>query len=187
MNEEHALAIIFANTKRHKRVVDLITLAKCFEFLKNIYGNQEAIAKRTDLSREMVREFLQILNLPTYVQEIIKTRKIDGIDTAYRLSKIKDDGVLRAIVDRISNLQAHDVRDIISTVEENAGISVDSATQVVLKTKPKNLHVFIIDFTEQNYKKLVMIAKNQGCSPADLMKKIVDNWLGNVDNEANIK
>lgn len=177
LDEESALAIIFANTKRQKRVVDLITLANCFTFLRNKYGNQRKVAEITDLSREMVREFIQLLTLPPYVQNLIKTRKIDKIDTAYRLTKIKDETVLKEIVEKIPNLSAHDVRDIIMTMKENANTSVNSATNNVLKSKPKNIHVFIIDFSEENYKKILQIAKDKGVSPADLIKNIVDAWL----------
>lgn len=176
MDEESALAIIFANTKRRKRAVDLMTVAECFEFLRNVYGSQEVVAEKTDLSREMVREFLQILTLPTYIKDLIRSRKIDSIDTAYRLSKL-DSGSLSSIANKLANLHTHDVRDVISTTQEKVGISVDSATEAVLKAKPKNLHVFIVDFSDKNYKKLISIAKGQERSPADLMKKIVDAWL----------
>lgn len=179
LDEESVLAIIFANTKRQKRVVDLISLANCFVFLRNIYGSQRKVAEKTDLSREMVREFIQILTLPPYVQDLIKTRKIDRIDTAYRLTKIKDEAVLKEIVENIPNLSAHDVRDIISTMEENVGTSVETATDTVLKSKPKNIHVFIIDFSENNYKKILQIASDKGGSPADLIKNIVNAWLDN--------
>lgn len=186
MDEETALATVFANTKRHKRVVDLLTIAECFQFLTKIYGNQEEVARKTDLSREMVREFLQILNLPSDVKELIKSRKIDGIDTAYRLSKIKDETALRAIINKLSILQALDVRDVVRTTMENSETSIDSAAEVVLKSKPKNVHVFIIDFSEQNYRKLVSSARTQGWSPADLIKQIVDGWLDNIKDEGSL-
>jgi len=183
MDEETALAIIFANTKRHKRVVDLLTIAESFEYLRSIYRTQEEVAKKTDLSREMVREFLQILNLPSDIKNLIKLRKIDSVDKAYRLSKVKDQTSLNTIVNRLSSLQTHDVRDVVSTTEENAGISIDSATDVVLKSKPKNLHVFILDLSDNDYKKLVSAARLNNHSPAGLVKRIVEKWLGNLKDE----
>jgi hypothetical protein len=183
MDEESALAIIFANTKRHKRTVDLLTIAQCFNFLKNIYRTQEVVAEKTDLSREMVREFLQILKLPEYVKELIRSRKIDSIDTAYRLSKIKDEQTLATVVEKLLNLQTHDLRDVISAVKENAELSIDEATEAVLKSKPRNLHIFVLDFSEKNYKKIITIAKKEKTSPAELIKKIVEEWLSKV-NEA---
>ncbi len=181
MDEESALAIIFANTKRHKRTVDLLTVAECFYFLRNIYGTQEAVAEKTDLSREMVREFLQILNLPEYVKKLIKSRKVDSIDTAYRLSKIKDEQTLRTVINKLLSLQTHDLRDVISTAKENAGLSIDAAKEAVLKSKQRNLHVFVLDFSEENYKKLVAVAKNKNNTPAELVKRIVEDWLSRIN------
>lgn len=182
MDEESALAIIFANTKRRKRVVDLLTIAECFAFLKNIYHTQKAVAEKTDLSREMVREFLVILDLPKYVKELIRSRKIDSIDKAYRLTKIKDKETLRNAVNNLVNLQTHDVRDIISSMQENSELSIETAKEIVLAGKPRNIHFFIIDFTEDNYKKLVTIAKSMDVSPAELIKKVVEEWLNKTDD-----
>jgi len=181
MDEESALAIIFANTKRRKRLVDLLTIAECFAFLKNIYRTQKAVAEKTDLSREMVREFLVILDLPEYVKELIRSRKIDSIDKAYRLSKIKDKETLRSAINKLLNLQTHDVRDIISSLQENSELSIETAKEIILASKPHDIHFFIIDFTEEDYKKLVSIAKHMDGSPAELIKRIVEEWLNKAD------
>lgn len=184
MNEESALATIYRNTRRHKRVVDLLTLAECFEFLRSIYPTQEETAKKTDLSREMVREFLQILTLPKFVKDLIKCRKIDSIDTAYRLSKIRDENTLRNLVDKLLDVQTHDVRDIVSSMRENVGLSIDSAKEIVLKNKPRDIHFFIIDFSEKDYRRLCSLAKDIESSPAELIKRIVDNWLRKKDGDS---
>ena len=65
MDEESALALIFGNTRRHKRTVDLLTLAQCFNFLKGIYGTQDAVAEKTGLSWEMVRNLFKFSSCPT--------------------------------------------------------------------------------------------------------------------------
>jgi hypothetical protein len=177
MDTESALGTIFGNTKRHKRVVDLLTLSECFDFLLKIYGNQEEVAKQTDLSREMVREFLQIQKLPEFVKAPIRSRKIDSIDTAYRLTKITDETALRSIVDKLSILKSHDVRDVISVTREKLNTSVNVATEIVLAAKPKNVHLFLIDFPEETYSKLVATAVQLKCSPADLVKNMVSECL----------
>ncbi|MGD0996662.1 MAG: hypothetical protein ABR909_14215 [Candidatus Bathyarchaeia archaeon] len=183
MDEESALAVIYSNTKRHKRSLDLLTIAENFAYLKKLYGTQEAVAQKTDLSREMVREFLQILTLPDFVQQLIKTRRIDSIDVAYRLSKIRDINTLENSTSQLLNLPAHDIRDIIQATRENIGLSVDSAREIILKTKPTNLHLFILDFSEMDYKKLNIVAKNNQCSPAEIIKKITEDWLKSTKGE----
>ncbi len=184
MDEETALATIYANTRRHKRLVDLLTLAECFDFLRTIYPTQEAIAKKVDLSREMVREFLQIITLPDYVRELIRCRKIDSIDIAYRLSKIRDENTLRNMIDKVLDVQAHDIRDIVSIMKENAGLSSDTAREIILKTKPHNIHFFILDFDEKDYRKLLSLTKASDSSPAELIKKVVEDWLSKKNGDS---
>ena len=71
LDEESALAILFANTRRKKRKEDLITIARAFEYLVNLYGSKEAVAKRVGLSTEMIREFLTVLKLPREIQKLV--------------------------------------------------------------------------------------------------------------------
>lgn len=177
MDEESALAIVYSNTKRHKRSLDLLTIAESFAYLRNLYGSQEMVAKKTDLSREMVREFLQIPTLPDYVKQLIKDRKIDSVDIAYRLSKIRDINTLENSVSQLLNLPAHDVRDIIQATRENIGLPVESAREIILKTKSTNLHLFILDFNENDYNRLTKASRNNRCSVAELIKKITEDWL----------
>jgi len=58
LDEETALAIVFANTRRRpeNRAENLITVAQAFKYLVNLYDSVAAAAKRADLSPEMVRE-----------------------------------------------------------------------------------------------------------------------------------
>ncbi len=182
MDEEHALAIIFANTKRRKRLVDLITIAEAFDSLRKIYPSQEVIAEKTDLSREMVREFLQLLTLPDDVKELIRSRQIDSIDTAYRLATIKNEDTLRNVLSKLSNVQTHDFRDVVRSMDEK-NLSVDRAKEIVLSKKPRGIHFFVIDFTDKDYRKLTSISKKTNSSPADLIKKVVEDWL-NTEGES---
>lgn len=183
MDEESALAIIYSNTKRHKRSLDLLTIAECFEYLKKIYGTQEAVAKKTDLSREMVREFLQVLTLPEYVKQLIRNRRIDSIDTAYRLTKIKDENTLENYTSQLLNLSTHDIRDIIQATKENIGWSIEGAREIVLKTKPTNLHFFVLDFSNDDYNKLIAASKKLNCSTAEIIKRITEDWLKKTEEE----
>ena len=130
------------------------------------------------------KKFVQILILPDYVIDLIKSRKIDRIDTAYRLSKlVKNEQKLKSVVNQLIGLSTHDFRDVVSTFNENPEMSVDTAEKTILKLKPRNLHFFVIDFDEKDYQKLVSMAKSNMNSPAELLKQIVEQWLSNVDGE----
>ena len=52
MDETSVLSILFANTKRKKRDVDLLTLSKHCEYLVNLYnGSQTTVAEKLGLSK----------------------------------------------------------------------------------------------------------------------------------------
>lgn len=177
MDEETALAIIYSNTKRKKRTTDLLTVAECFDYLRKLYGTQTATASKTGLSPEMVREFLQILRLPKEVKDLVRSRKIDRLDVAYRISTVDDNEKQITIATKLANSPTQDIRDVIRLTKENVGISLETAQNAVLKSKPKNLHVFILDFDERTYKSLLKRAKNIEIQPAQLVKKVVEDWL----------
>lgn len=184
LDEETALSIVFANTKRKKRNVDLITVAKSFEYLVRLYGSQNAVAKRVGLHSEMVRQFRSLLKLPEEVQEIIADRRIDKLDVAYRISMIKDPSEQFEAAKGIADLrESKDIRDVIRMIEK-AGYSTKESIERIIEAKPKGLHVFVMDFDDRAYTDINKAAKRMGISPAQLVKQIVEEWLNNQGEQA---
>lgn len=176
LDEKTALAIIFANTKRQKRTVDLLTLAHAFDCLTNFYGSQKVLAKKVGLSDEMIREFRKILTLAPEVKEMINSRSIDKLDVAYRLSKIEDQTIQIKAAREFSKLKSKDIRNIERLIS-SSGLSVDDSIKTILESKLKELHVFIVDFNEDDYSSISKNAKDKNVMPAELIKQIVLNWL----------
>ena len=90
LDEETALSILFANTKRKKRTTDLLTIAKNCDYLVKLYGSQKAVSEKVGLSSEMIREFLVVLKLPKQIQDLVSERKIDSIDIVREISALKE-------------------------------------------------------------------------------------------------
>ena len=176
LDEETALAIVFANTKRKKRKENLLTIAKAFEYLVKLYGSKKAVAKMVGLSQEMIREFLAVMKLPQEVQRLFSNRQIDSIDIAKELLALKDPVkqvvAANAIVDSLSK----DVRDIKRLVKD-ADLHVEEAKRKVVNAKPKELHVFIIDFDDEIYRAIIEQSKELKIKPPELVREIVTNWL----------
>ena len=176
LNENTALAIIFANTKRKKRNVDLLTMAKCFEHLVKLHGSQKAVAKKVGLSTEMIREFLIVLELPIEVQKLVSERRIDSIDVVREISIIKDSSKQIVAAHAFINSLSKDVRDIKRLVK-NADLPIEDAKKTVLDEKPKGLHIFIMDFDDETYRAFIREAKTLKIKPAELVRGIVTEWL----------
>jgi len=181
LDEETALSIVFANTKRKKRTADLLTVARSFEYLVGLYGSQKAVAERVGLHPEMIRQFRSLLRLPTEVQDLITGRRIDKLDVAYRIAMIGDPAQQITVAQSVVDLsQSKDIRDVIRLVNK-AGASAEESKKRIIEAKPKGLHIFVMDFDDKAYWAVKERAKQRGVSPAELVKQIVDQWLTNQD------
>lgn len=178
LDEETALSVLFANTKRKKRSVDLLTIAKSCEYLVNLYGSKRAVAEKVGLSTEMIREFLTILKLPKEIQKLVSERKVDSIDVVKEISALKEPSKQIEVAEAFINSPSKDARDIKRLVK-NTDISINDAKKIILDTKPKGLHIFIMDFDDEMYKTIVKQAKLQRIKPAELVRAIVAEWLKN--------
>ena len=176
LDEEAALAIVFANTKRKRRTADLVTVAEAFEALLNIHESQKRVAQQVGLSSEMVREFRSILRLPRDVQGLIRARKIDDLETAYRISMLGSADRQREAARAALGLATKDVRDIERLVA-GGGMSVPQSTKAVLKSKLAGLHVFVMDFDDDAYKAIAQVARQRSIAPAELVRQVVLRWL----------
>jgi len=183
LDEDTALSILFANTKRKKRQVDLMTIAKSCEYLAHLYGSQAAVAKRVGLHSEMIRQFMSLLRLPEEVRNLVSSRKIDRLDVAYRIAMLKNrDQQITAAKSAANLASSKDIRDVMRIVMKG-GASVEESTRRVLDAKPKGLHIFAMDFDDKTYHALRLRARDLKIEPAQLVKQIVEEWLNRQSKE----
>lgn len=173
MDETSALSILFANTKRKKRDVDLLTLSKNCEYLVNLYnGSLKNVAEKLGLSKEMIREFLIAKDLPKEIQLLISKRKIDSLDIVKQISEIKDRKNQVKIAYAVLDLPSKDIRDIKRLIK-SSNIHTEEAKMTIQNEKPKNFHVYLIDINDNENDIIFTEAKNLKMKPAELVKKIV--------------
>lgn len=176
LDEATALAIVFANTRRQKRTTDIVTVAEALDFLVETYGSQTETARKIGLSSEMIREFRKVLTLPPKVLDMIRSREIDKIDVAYRISKIKDPGEQLAAVKQAVGSLTDDVRAAGRAVSQHGG-SFKEAKEKVAQAKLRDLHVFVIEVDDGQEKAILREARKKRKQPAELVKQIVLDWL----------
>lgn len=180
LDEETALSILFANTRRKKRRVDLITLAQSCKYLVDLYGSKKDVAEKVGLSTEMIRELMLPLKLPREIRKLISSRKIDSIDTVREISALKEPSKQIFAANEFINTSTKDVRDIKRLINK-ARLSAEKAKEIILEAKPKDLYIFVMDFDEEMYRSLLEHAKRKKIDPAVLVKEIVSNWLKGKD------
>lgn len=174
--EATALATAFSNTKCKKRPDNIVKVAEAMKYLEGLYGSQKAVARKLDLSAEMIRQFLTVLELPRSVKTLFTSRQIDSVDVAKELASLGDKMKQESAAKAIANSQSKDVRDIkrlIKTGEYNA----KDAKRTVLEAKPKGLNIFLLDLDDDTLKKLEKEARTRKIKPADLVRDIVVKWL----------
>jgi len=176
LDEETALSIIFTNTKRKSRTLDLVSIAESFAFLQKLYGSQKEVAKRVGLSSEMVREFLSINKLPEEVRKLIANRTIDSIDVVKQLASIREPEQQISLAKQLGSLNSEEIRDVRRMVKVG-GSSTEDAIKEIMSTREEPLNVFVLDLNEDIYQLLATAARKRKMQPADLAKEILVDWL----------
>jgi len=174
-DEATAWAIAFENTGKKKRPRDLVTVAEAMDYLTELHGSK-AVARKLNLSVEMIRQFLTVLDLPGGVKELFASRKIDSVDVAKELFALGDKKRQETMAKAIVNSPSKDVRDIKRLIK-SSNLGVKTAKKTVLDAKPKGLNVFILDFDDETSKKIVFESRAQKMKPAELVRQIVTNYL----------
>jgi len=183
LDEDSALAIVFANIRRKKRSNDLVTIAKSFEYLVNLYGSPKDVADKVGLSMEMIRQFLAVLKLPKEIQKIFSKRQIDSVDAAKELVALRDPTQQVLVAEELIKSLSKDTRDIKRLVK-GANVTIVEAKKTVFDAKPEGLHIFVMDFDHETYQTIRRDAKTLRIKPAELVKRIVLDWLKQkVDKE----
>jgi len=175
LSEDKALAIVFANTRRKKRTENLMTVAEAFEHLAQQCGSQKSVAEKVGLSSEMVREFRRLLGLPPEIQELVRSRKIDRLDVAYRLSMVSDPEEQLKMAREAAGLITDDLRDLRHLVQ--AGSDTRKSKRVLERSKLRDLNVFVLDFEHSDYAEIRAHARKAATEPAQLLKDIITRWL----------
>lgn len=175
-DEDSALAVVFANTRRKKRTEDLTVVADAFEFLARSYGSNQAVAKKVGLSAEMVREFRKLCGLSEPVKQLVRSRAIDNLDVAYRIAMVTDARTQLAMAKEATGLQSDDVRDVRRLVSRT-GLTPASSKRKVIASKLKGLHVFMMDFDDAQYREILRQARLRNLDPAEMVKRVIADWL----------
>jgi transcriptional regulator with XRE-family HTH domain len=142
---EPYIATLIANTKRVRRPDDIVTVAKAIRNASGLLGSVAAVADRTGVSEEMLREFLAAERLAPAVRKLVRSRRIDSVDVAYRISLLPDDeqgpvaGAFMA-----GELTSDDVRAVVSFRRRAPGVGIAEALARVASSR--NIKHYVAEF-----------------------------------------
>ena len=75
-----------------------------------------------------------------------------------------------------AGLSTDDVRDV-NRLMSTGGMSAEESKKKVLESRLRGLHVFVIDFDDEEYKQITSEARCKSMDPAELVKEVVMKWL----------
>jgi len=182
-DEATAWAVAFENTRRKKRPKDLVTVADAMKYLTELY-DIKVVARKLNLSIEMIRQFLTVLDLPRKVKALFASRQIDSVDVAKELASLGDKQRQETAAKAVLNSPSKDVRDIKRLIK-TGHYRVRNAKKVVLDAKPKGLNIFLLDFDDDSLKKLEKEAKTRGKAAPELVREIVTKWIKSRTKQKN--
>ncbi|MBE0461589.1 MAG: hypothetical protein IBX60_08150 [Candidatus Aminicenantes bacterium] len=188
-DEDQAFAILLTNLGKKKRTENLLKIAEYCVRLKERYGSWTELAnkiviseEREHISAEMLREFGAIWDLPDEIKQMIQNDMITSVDTAYRISRLKnreDDQIKLAntVVER--KLSASDVRAIVEYKLKNPNVKIEQAIQRVLESKTRIVthHIVIMELKKQTFESLRKEAERTKQTPENLAYAILsEKW-----------
>jgi len=129
---EKALAVLIGSTRRNLRRKNLLEVADQLEIACEILGSRRTVAKRLDVSEEMLREFASVERLSSHVKELVRQGRLTSVDTAYRFSMLPDrEQDLTAEAYISGDLSGQDVRDVVSFRRRNPEMTIEEAIERV--------------------------------------------------------
>jgi len=147
-----SLAKIGKGTRRKKREINLIELAKEISSLYNEYRSLEKTAKIIKLSPEMVRQFLKINELDENVKQLIKDNLITSVDICYRISRLDKKSQNLLAEQAISKkLSSNDVRAIVKYKINNPRLSISQVIDRVIQSKDTKIYVAYLGIDKNTF------------------------------------
>lgn len=144
-------------------------------------GSTAAVAKRVQVSREIVREFINLLALPEAIQERFRRGALRTLEQGKKLHQLKltrrDD--LEATAEAMEHMTAHQSRDLVAYLIKHPEVGVSEAVAAIddAKTRETRLFVVVMDLDEDDFRDLEVYSGRRGLGTAAAAAELVRNGL----------
>ena len=182
MTVKSDLATGFANLKARRGHKDYLGTARALKRLKALpqYSTNQKLAQTFQVSREIIREFLVLLELPDEVQQLMDAGELK-LEHGLGLRKLmrKRPGVVVDAAQAMRGLRAHEARHLSDYVLKHPELDIVDAREVVLSSRPEITREFhdIAILSEARYREVAKRARRKEIPVSDLVSSIVISWL----------
>ncbi len=183
--ENKVLAELFLELKgRRAKRRDWITIAKDVKSLIDQHGSYQIAAQKVGVSRELIREIVSVLKLPTQVQSYVSRGEI-LLDAAQRLNTIQGSEHQVRVARLIAGLPSHDARQVIQYAKRFPNADLDEYKERVASSKARTelIDVIVLPLQHDVFKTLSRIASQRGLSVRRLVQQIVSDFMAKSEGE----
>lgn len=150
MDHDQALGIAARNLKG-PRDKDMLSTAAALALLKadGRYKTTERVAEAVDVSREIVREFLNLLRLPPAVQQMFHDGRLRSLEQGkklYQLQLRRPTIVLEA-AEAMEGGTAFEARALTDYLIRHPRASVTEAQEAILASESRRREIFVVMLT----------------------------------------
>ncbi|MBI2171531.1 MAG: hypothetical protein HYU30_05865 [Chloroflexi bacterium] len=179
--EDEALAVCFANLKGSKHK-ELMRTARALAYLKRLpqQGSDVKVARRVGVSREIVREFLALLRLPSEFHPLFENNEL-GLEQGRKLWQLlrKRPDLASDTTSVLKRLNAMDSRALVEYLLTHPDVSVLDAEREIIQSQTvveREFHVVAM-LPEADYRMLAKRADKRNTGVSELVTEIVQQWL----------
>jgi hypothetical protein len=140
-----ALAAIIASTRRGKRKLPLLEVARKIRVAAEFLGGLSAVAETVSLSDEMVRQFMRVEKLSPSVRKLASTDALRSVDLADRLSRLPPGDQLRVAKEALDGeLSIADVRAILGARKSAPQVPISKLIEHIKRSR--NIKEYVVEF-----------------------------------------
>lgn len=182
MSVKSDLATGYANLNARRGRKDYLGTARALKRLKRLpeYSTNQKLADTFQVSREIIREFLVLLDLPPAVQRLMESGNLK-LEHGVRLRQLmrkRPDLVVDA-AQAMKGLRTHQARHLVDYLLKHPELDALDAREAVLKSKSqvaKEYHVVAI-LSEDQYREVSARARKSGLPVSEFVSSVLVSWL----------
>lgn len=144
-NLEKVLALIISCTRRVKRPLNLVILAKNISDAKRHLGSLEAVGQAVDLSVQQLKDFLTVERLCAEVKALVKIRAIDSVDVMKNISRLPK-GSQQILAKELTKgaISSKDIRILTSFTKQFPDKSIGTILRNYYKSR--DIEIYLVKF-----------------------------------------
>jgi hypothetical protein len=133
IDEATALAILFTNLKRRKRINSPSEIAEAAKFLTEFYGSQYNVAEAVSVNESVIRKWARLAGAPDELKQYVDAEKIQPVAAFAIISAFPNAEQQLEIARVVLGWGERDITRLVRLRKRNPDFSIDECKQKISK------------------------------------------------------